>query len=109
MLTSHAGGELGQCQLDPWIPSQCAAHMDLDFAEQELKPKRWACKVSVVEKLITVQCLYTWQLLQPDCSDVQSLSDSFWGNLGTAWEVAQNEYEKGCSGKAFVVVLKNDC
>lgn len=91
-----------QCQPDPWMPSQCAVCCPCrpGFCRARAKTLKMGLQTSVVgfwlESLLL--SLYTGQ--QFWCA--KSLW-FIWGDLGTAWEVPQNEYEKGCSGKAFVV------
>lgn len=87
----------------------CATHVDLGFAEQELKPERWACKVSLVDcwwKSLSLPSAYSWGSC---CNQTVLMYKVPRIHFGGPWGCMGGEDEEGCSGKAFMVVRKNDC
>lgn len=97
-----------QCQLPqcsrhhPSVP--CATHIDLVFAEQELKSERWACRVAPADcwwESLSLPIIYPWG----SCFNQTVPLIHF----GRPWGCMGGEDEKSCSGKPFTVVLKNDC
>jgi len=98
-MASNATEILGH---HPHVP--CATHIDLVCAEQELKPERWACKVSLVDcrwENLSLSSIYPWG----GCFNQTVPRIHFGGH----WGCMGGEDEEGCSGKDFMVVLKNDC